>query len=251
MLAAMATFGGAAIWLVWGGSRDQRALYLAGVFVAIASAFAYLPADGVRARLGGWSAARPWWNAGLVEAFLPLCLWMFVRAFPRVLHLDRSEGLIRAAITVTAAFGVALFLLNLIRGLGGPRFADLGVELGASSRGRESFLYWGVILALATPALPICFLRARAAGPSERRRVSRFALGLAVGLGPFFLELMAEAFAPPFRRLMDARMARLVGSVILFPPLLSVPLFTAHAVVADRLMDVRVILGRASRYVLL
>jgi Protein kinase domain len=249
MLAAMATFGAAAIWLTWGGSHDPRALYLAGVFVAIASAFAYLPAERLQS-LGSWWTAQPWWNAVLVEPFLPLCLWLFVRTFPRVLHLDRSDAVIRAGIGTTAMVGVALFLLNLIRGLGGPRFADLGAELGASSRGPESFLYWGVILAVAAPALPVLFLRARAAVPSERQRVRRFALGLAVGLGPLLLELLAESLLPPFRRFMDGHTARLVGSLVLFPPLLSIPFFTAHAVVADRLLDVRVILGRASRYLL-
>ncbi|OFV88039.1 MAG: hypothetical protein A2V74_07100 [Acidobacteria bacterium RBG_16_70_10] len=250
VLAALAMFGSAALWLTWGGFRDPRALYLAGVFVAIASAFAYVPAHSLRTSLGPRWTAQPWWNAVLVEAFLPLCLWSFVRAFPRVLHLDRTERLIRAAIGVTAAVGIGLFLLNLVRAFGGPRFAELGVGLGALSRGPESFLYWGVILALAAPALPVCLLRTRAATLSERRRVHRFALGLALGLGPLFLEILAEALFPAFRRLMDGPSARVVGSVVLFPPLLSIPLITAHAVVTERLLDVRVLLGRASRYLL-
>jgi len=238
--ATMAMYGGTAVWLAVAGFRDRRALSLAGVFFTIASAFAYAPAGGLGTSPGSWWAARPWWNAVLVEAFLPLCLWDFVRAFPRVLHLDRTERVIRTAIGVTAALGVSFFLVDLTRALGGlrPRFDS------------ETSAYWGAIVALAVPALPVCLLRARAAAPSERGRVGRFALGLALGLGPVLLEILAEALIPPFRRLMDAPFARVVGAAILFPPLLSIPLFTAHAVLSDRLLDVRPLLGRAARYLL-
>jgi hypothetical protein len=239
-LAAIVVFGGAALWLGWAGSRDPRALWLAGVFITVASAFAYVPAGGFLASLGPRGMARPWWSAMLVEVFLPLCLWCFVREFPRVLHLERTERVVRAAIGATAAVGVALFLLDLARVLG-------GVHLGPDP---DSLAYWGVIVGLAVPALPVSFLRARSAAPSEGRRVRRFALGLALGLGPFLLEVLAEALVPPFSRLMDSPSASTLGSLILFPPLLSIPFVTAHAVVADRLLDVRPLLGRAARYLL-
>ena len=247
-LAAMVVFGGTALWLTWGGSRDPRALFLAGVFVTIASAFAYAPAGGLRAVLGLRWTADPWWNAILVEAFLPLCLWCFVRAFPRLLVLGHGERLIRAAIGVSAAAGTGLFLLNLARALGAPPPAGLAGWLTLFYS--ESLVYWGLILTLAAPALPVCLLRARSATASERRRVSRFALGLMVGLAPLFLEVLAEALFPPFQRLMDAPAAQLVARAILFPALLSLPLITAHSVVTERLLDVRVLLGRAARYLL-
>ena len=116
--AAMPAFGGAAIWLVRGGSRDPRALWLAGVLITIASAFAVGPADDLAASRGWAWAGRPWWNVTQVEGFLPFCLWSFVRSFPRVLHLERTERLIRLAIGLTAAAGVALFLLNVAVSLG-------------------------------------------------------------------------------------------------------------------------------------
>jgi hypothetical protein len=246
---AMAVFGGAALWLAWAGSRDPRALWLAGVFMTVASGFAYMPAGGLRAALDPRWTAHPWWNAVLVEAFVPVCLWCFVRAFPRVLHLERTETVVRAAIGVTAVVGVALFLLNLTVVFGATK-AEPAPWWNAVGLGHESPTYWGIIIALAAPALPMSFLRARSAAPSERRRVSRFALGLALGLGPLFLEVLAEASIPPFRRLMDAPSATLLGVLVLFPPLLSIPFVTAHAVVADRLLDVRPLLGRAARYLL-
>ncbi|HVO10301.1 MAG TPA: protein kinase [Vicinamibacteria bacterium] len=249
-LAAMLVFGGATMWLAWGGSRDPRALWLAGVFVTVASAFAFGPAAELSAsRVGRW-VSRPWANAMLVEGYLPLCLWCFVRAFPRVLHLERTERVIRAAIMVTAAAGVVLFLLNLGVALGALGLVESPRHWNAGRLGAVPLAYWGVIIGLALPALPLSFLRARSAAPSERRRVRRFALGLALGLGPLFLEVLAEAVIPPFRRLMDSPSASLLGSLILFPPLLSIPFVTAHAVVADRLLDVRPLLGRAARYLL-
>jgi hypothetical protein len=236
----MATFGAVALWLVWGGFRDPRALFLAGVFLSVASAFAYVPAGYVRNLLSPRWTLRPWWNALAVEAFIPLCLWCFVRVFPRVLHLERTERLVRAAIGTAAAAGVALFALNLARTFGRPPLAF----------GHESLGHWGVILALSAPALPVAVLRNAAADPGERRRVARFALGLVLGLGPFFLELMAEVLIPPFRRLMDSPTAEVVGSLVLLPALVSIPVVTAHAVVSDRLLDVRLILGHAARYLL-
>jgi hypothetical protein len=248
-LAATVVFGGAALWLTWAGSRDPRALWLAGVFITVASAFAYMPAGGFQASLAPRWTIRPWWNAILVEVFLPLCLWCFVRAFPRVLHLERTERLVRAAIVVSAAAGSVLFLSNLVGALGGAQTSPPH-GWNVLRLGHESLVYWGVIVALAAPALPVSFLRARSAAPSERRRVGRFALSLTLGLGPLFLEVLAEALIPPFRHWMDAPSANVVGFLILFPPFLSIPLVTAHAVVAERLLDVRPLLGRAARYLL-
>lgn len=245
--AAMLAFGGAAVWLLRGGSRDRRALWLAGVFVTIASAFATGPVDDLAASRSWLGADRQWWRAAQVEVFLPFCLWSFVRSFPRVLHLERSERLIRVAIGLTAVAGVAMFLLNLAAALGA--LAEQPRRLAAGSV-HGGFAYWGLIAALAAPALPFSFLRSRSAAPGERLRVARFGLGLALGLGPMTLEILAEALVPSFRRFMDNPTATAVGSLLLFPLLLCVPVMTAHAVVAHRLLAVRPLLGRAARYLL-
>ena len=248
--AVMVAFGSAALWLIWGGSRDARALWLAGVFMTVASAFAVGPASDFGASRGWYWTAHPWWNAMPVEGFLPLCLWCFVRSFPRVLHLERTERVIRVAIGVTAGAGIALFLLNLAIAFGGLGPAQPPRRWDAVSPSYGSFVYWGVIAALSAPALPLSLLRARSAAPTERRRVGRFALGLGLGLGPLVVEILAETVIPPLRRSLDTPSAMAFVSLILFPPLLSVPLVTAHAVVADRLLDVRPLLGRAARYLL-
>ena len=41
-----------------------------------------------------------------------------------------------------------------------------------------------------------------------------------------------------------------LGRLFVYPPLLSIPFVTAHAVLADRLLDVRPLVGRAARYLL-
>ena len=249
--AAMLAFGGSALWLIRGGTRDRRALWLAGVFMTVASAFAGPPAGAVAASLLASVTERPLWQLAQVEVFLPFCLWSFVRSFPRVLHLERGEKLIRLAITVTGAIGAALWLLNASASIGILPEPSVGLTVldGGFTRG-QAFAYWGVLAALAAPALLVSMLRSRSAAPSEQRRVARFALGLALGLGPMVLEILAEALVPPFRRLMDAPGAMAFGSLILFPPLLFVPILTAHAVVADRLLAVGPLLGRAGRYLL-
>ena len=248
-LAAMLVFGGTALWLVSACSRDVRALWLAGTFITVASSFAYLPARGLQTALGPAWTARPWWNAALIEGFLPLCLWRFVNVFPRVRHLERAERLIRGAIAVSGAAGLCLFLASLVDALGRGRGSGI-VRWGGAAVGHQSITYWGVLVGLATPALAVSFLRARSAAPEERRRVSRFTLSLALGLGPLMVEILAEALVPPFRRWMDTPLARAAGLLILFPPFLLVPVVTAHAVVSDRLLEVRPLLGRAARYLL-
>ena len=247
--AVMLAFGAAGLWLVRGGSRDARALWLGGVFLTIASSFAAAPAGHLAAARGWHLAGRPWWDAMLVETFLPLCLWCFVRSFPRVLHLERTERLIRVAVGVAAGLGVALFLLNLAVAFSGLGPAPLR-RWDGSSPGFASFAYWGAIAGLAAPALPLSFLRARLATPGERRRVRRFALGLALGLGPLVLEILAETAIPALRRFLDTRSGMTLGRLFVYPPLLSIPFVTAHAVLADRLLDVRPLLGRAARYLL-
>ena len=212
---AMAVFGGAALWLAWAGSRDPRALWLAGVFMTVASGFAYMPAGRLRMALGPRWTAHPWWNAVLVEAFVPVCLWCFVRAFPRVLHLERTEIVVRVAIGVTAVAGVRPLLAEPDRGVRGhqgrpsplvergPPRTRVPRVLGHHHRPR------GARAARVLPACPV-------GRPERGRRVSRFALGLALGLGPLFLEVLAEASIPPFRRLMDAPsaiLARLPGAL--------------------------------------
>ena len=248
--AAMLAFGGSALWLVRGGMRDRRALWLAGVYMTVASAFAGPPARAFAVTLFPSWTLQPFWQLAQVEVFLPFCLWSFVRSFPRVFHLERGERLIRVAIALTAAFGAALWLLNALVAVGlvEPNLRLAGAS-GDVTRSR-AFAYWGVLSALAAPALLVSLLRSRYAPPSEQRRVVRFALGLALGLGPMVLEILAEALVPPFRRLMDVPGATALGGLMLFPPLLCVPILTAHAVVAHRLLAVGPLFTRAGHYLL-
>jgi hypothetical protein len=239
--AAMLAFGLSSLWLVRGGIRDRRALWLAGVFMTVASAFAAPPAGALVASLIGPWTARPLHQLLQVEVFLPFCLWSFVRSFPRVLHLERGERLIR--------FAIVLYLLSAAFAVG--LLADPLTGLANGSRGRGgAFAYWGVIALFSAAALLVSLLRSRSAPPTERRRVGRFLLGLALGLGPIVLEILAEALVPAFRRAMDDPAAMALGSMIVFPPLLFIPVLTAQAVVADRLLAVGPLLGRAARYLL-
>ncbi len=248
--AAMLAFGGSALWLVRGGMRDRRALWLAGVYMTVASAFAGPPARAFAVTLFPSWPLQPLWQLAQVEVFLPFCLWSFVRSFPRVFHLERGERLIRVAIALTAAFGAALWLLNALVAV---RLVEPHLRLAGASGDvtrSQAFAYWGVLSALSAPALLVSLWRSRYAAPSEQRRVARFALGLALGLGPMVLEILAEALFPPFRRLMDAPGATALGGLMLFPPLLCVPILTAHAVVAHRLLAVGPLFTRAGHYLL-
>ena len=118
----MVAFGGAALWLTWAGSRDARALWLAGVFMTVASAFAYGPASDFRASLGpaldGPSVVER--HASSRSSCPSACGASCAPSRACCTSSGRS-AVVRAAIGVTAGAGVALFLLNLAIAFGGTR----------------------------------------------------------------------------------------------------------------------------------
>ncbi len=248
VLATGLTFAVSAVILLRGGRFDRRTRPLAGFFLAVSAATSqFFLSQAVESSLVG--TALRWISAFLPECFLPYFLWRFVEDFPRVFHLSRWSRLIRWMGRMSGAVGLALFATNALY--------RLPVPLGhAPGKWVESVLrdatgpYWLLLFLLALPALLVGTLRSWEADAEERRRLRLFLSGLALGVIPLFSIVLGEVISESFHRFIDQGWHRLAASFLVYPALLSIPVTTTYAVVAQRLLTVRLILHRAARLTL-
>lgn len=240
--ASLVVFMATAVWLRVGGRSDARALALSGFFFLIACAFGRRFLD-VLARWPVWYGL---FVKGIYpDTFLPVFLWRFVQRFPEVLRLSRADVWCARALRVAIAVSSALFLTNILAVHG---VAPLWLQ--PLQRSDLSGAYWAVLFAIMLPAFPLFLVRARRAGLDDRRRLAVFALGIAVSVVPAILEIVAELLLPAFRAAMWSPAARRATAPFFFGLLLIAPVVTAYSILVDRVLDVRVTLGRTARYLL-
>jgi serine/threonine-protein kinase len=232
--------------------RDRRALALGGFFLTIASAAAYPGAARAVAHAHALQTPLAAGLALLPECFLPYFLWQFVRDFPRVVALSRLDELARRAGQVSAACGALLALNHFCAWLQMPSNPAAVPWLGIWSRNHPSGAYWALTFLLAGPALGVALLRTREAARGERRRLGLFLGGLVAGVAPLFVLVSLEALVPAVREVMLRPGGQQVGLLIVYLPLLAVPLTTAYAVLATSLLGApvaapRVLAGERGR----
>ena len=107
---------------------------------------------------------------------------------------------------------------------------------------------WPLVLALSLLAVPVLLWRARTAAADERPRVRLFVRGLALGLTPFALEVVAEGLFPAYSAFTSREPAHTVVATVLFGSLATVPFVTAYSVIFDRVVEVRVVLRAALQH---
>jgi hypothetical protein len=238
LLAVSLACGVGALALLRSERRDPRAGHLGTLFLLLAAACSH--------RTAGWlGAALPLWAPGLgalhalaVEAFVPARLWSFVRAFPRLVALRPLDAGLARGQRLASAAGVVWALVHLAAWMHHPADPADGA-LGVLTRWHAGGLFWGLLLAAAAPALALALRRAREAAPGERRRVTFFVVALAVGLAPLTVLVVLEAFVPAFARFMQPSERERLGAALVFGGVLTLPLTCAYAVVAHRVLDVR------------
>jgi hypothetical protein len=226
--------------LVGGNRSDPRAAWLGGVLVLIAAALA----PGVNRASTGVvlvSLVRP-------DALLPAFFWRFVAEFPS--RLSGTTGrVVRQFATAALALGTLALLANLST-LAWPLALDndwRGPLVVAAPRGGW---YWGLTLGVSALALPVLLWRARSATPAERPRVRIFVRGLALGLTPFALEVLAESASASYHAFSSRAVVREVIGAVLFGSLALVPFVTAYSVLFDRVVETRVVLRAALQHML-
>ncbi len=194
-------------------------------------------------------------NALQLDAFMAWFLWRFVRDFPQPPVSLPVRRRIQIAVRLSAAVGVLLFVLNLLKLAARymPRFLS-GIEQWlagfAPQRGKGS--YYSLVLGLAGAAF--CLLLWRAArtvrGP-EQRRARVFLQLLAFTLGPAITEVLLELFAHRYHDYLvaDPRRHLITVSLVLLPAL-TLPFTVPYAVLVHHVLDVRLMARRALQYAL-
>jgi hypothetical protein len=249
-IAMVVEFGAVAAVLLWTHRRDLRAERLGAAFLLNAAPFADRL---LRDHLGDVDATASALARMLllvrVDAWLPLCLWLFVVEFPDPLSSARARAWTDRAIRASAWVGATLFVVNLVTPLVPPTAAPiLSRALAALEASTPGSYYWPILLTIGVPIWPFLLWRARNALPEERRRVGLFVGGLVLGLAPMGVEVLLEAYVPPFRRLMDDPAVVRATGIFLFTMLAAAPAVTAYSVVVDRVFDLRVAIRAALRY---
>lgn len=231
----MLMFAAAGAWLGLGGRADPRARNLGIFYLLIAAAFARRFLPGVSEE-----PLVTLLRAGCPDAFLAFFLWRFVGQFPRTVRFGPADRFCRHAERASLVAGLSLFVVTVLLGL------HLTPWLRVLGRSHPAGLYWAVVLGLTMPALPVAWLRARSSLPEERRRLEIFTFGLVAGLAPMLADILVEVAFPDFRRQMVEHLrARALAFQIC---LLAVPSVTAYSVLVDQVLDVRMVVGRALRY---
>lgn len=245
VLTAMAVFAGAAVVLLTAGSRDSRSLSLAGVFLCFSAAMSqrFLP------QLSTVLPPAEILVAFLPDAFLPAFFWMFVRDFPRVVRFSRWSRLIQPMLWSSLVIGCFLFTVNAIARLNDLEGPDGPAWVQPFLR-RATGIYWGTLAILTLLAPLVSLLRLRSAPGDEKKRVRTFLAGLAIGIAPLFVQLLLETLIPAYFKITSMPRWQALSASILYAFLLTVPVTTTYAVVARRVLDLRLVLNRAARFAL-
>ncbi len=250
-LAVMAAFAVSGAILVAGGRRDRRAVLFGAQLVAFASVFADRPI-GRLASLATPSAAGAF--DGLLalrpDAFVPALLWVFARDFPRSATFGAARRIPAVAISVALGAGAALATATLASALARGAGAAVPVPLAVLDRWGAPSVYWEPLVLLALSALPFIVWQARRAPIGERRRVRLFVTGLVVGSAPMLVDVLLEAFVPPFAEWVSEPGRRWASGLLLYALLLVVPVATAYAVLVEQALDVRLVVRKALQYAL-
>jgi Protein kinase domain len=242
-LVSAVVFLAAGVTVALAGRWDPRTAPLAGLFLSIASAPGISLTIFMGSGLGRQVASAP-----LFETFFPFFFWWFVEGFPRVVRLERRGRWIgwlkRASLWVGAAF----FLVNLVDRLLPVEFVprELAFFVLRSTNGG----YWLTLFALALPAPLVIFARLRHAEGEERRRAKLFMIGLAVGILPIIVVVLAEILIPGLSASLSSPRMRLIESMVLYGFMLTIPVTLGYAAVARHALDFRFALSRATRAVL-
>jgi hypothetical protein len=241
-LVALLSFTIVGAGLIYGGHRDLRARHLGVVLVLLGSV---MTNPLLRQADAAWPVLPT--LVGLLrgvvlEAMLPAALWLFVQSFPQAVWSPRDTAWLRRGLRWSTAIGVVLMVANALFAAGAPwpGLAALNRNLPDSS------YFWRLVVVMAMPALAAMWWRRRDAVADERAKVTAFMAALVLALLPSAAVIGLRATPAGVWLLSHFD---LTGAVM-FSGLIALPLATAYAVVAHRVLDVQLVLRNAARYAL-
>lgn len=250
-------FGIPAAFLFIGGRGDPRAVALGSFFLMGITAWCNKPlsrATEMFGSVGDGGAGRFFdaVNALELDALMAFFLWTFLREFP-VPSRQPERRWVDLMVLACGAVGIALFVLNLLAHLAaGPWLPEsVSALLAQIVPMRGMGIYYSLLMPPIALALPYLVWKGRSLEESEYRRVRVFVLGIAIGLAPMLLDVLAELFVLPYRTWIQEHPRFRLGTLLLFGLFtFAVPIATTYAVLVHRVLDVKLIARRALHYTL-
>jgi hypothetical protein len=245
LLALTVIFGVAASILDVGG-KDRRTRALAVCYWTMAAAVA---TPGIR-----WLARQfPTIETVAVlaalhpDAFFASGLWQFGRDFPVLARFGAIDRLSLVAVRVTLLVATVLIGFNLVSVLA----PGMATSLAPFQRvGGYGDWFWNLTFLAAAPALGVIAWRGRSATGQEAARVRLFLFSLVLCFLPLVIGVLAEGLSPAFARLSQSPAGQFWGSILVYTPIFVLPFATAYAIAVDNVLEVRVVIQRALRYLL-
>jgi hypothetical protein len=248
-LLGIGVFAGTAVWLDVTGRDDRRAQALAGVYWTSAASFAHglmyaLPA------LAIFPVGVTLLRSIQPEAFFPLFLWQFARDFPSVTRFGVIDRLSRVGVVTGGVAALTLFVANIAVRV--PSVIASLPALSVLDRSHESSgrWFWLIVFATAIAALVWIVVRGELAERAERRRVRMFLWSIVAGVAPVAIMVAIESTWSGIASFMRTDTGRIIGAVIVYPPMFAFPLATAYVVLAHDVLDITSAAQRALRYLL-
>ncbi len=245
-------FGAVGLGLVVGAREDRRASYMGCLLIVIASAMSQRGMHWLVPRTMLPEALRFLRLGFHPGAFAVLFLWLFAREFPRVVRLSPLERPLTWGVSLATVFSVGSFLAGVGAAFLSPEAPEKAVVLGLFTRNHRWGFYWIGLLGLVLAAALAALLRRRDTSREERRRVMFLVSGLALGITPVVLIVIAHYVSVwlGLNGLLAERRRLLFFGALAYAFMLTVPLTAAYAVTAHRVFELRVVVRRTLQHLL-
>jgi len=242
-IALLVAFTSLGLTLIASNRNDVRASWLGAVLVMIV-----VPLTGVFVRpailgvLAQIDAIRP-------DAFLAAALWRFAAEFPTIMA-GRKRAIVLGIATVATLIGAVFAAVNLSLLVVPASREVLDWRAAFLTWNGVGSVYWPVLFLLSAGALIVLITRLFASTGEDRVRTRIFVTGLAIGILPFFLEVLAEESFAPYKAWVHSAAIEPIAATILFGAFATVPFLTAYSVIYDRVVDTRFLVRAAIQYAL-
>ncbi len=246
LIGPLLVFGFSGAALLYSGDRDPRAIRLGVFYVVVAATFATRP---IAAATSG-AASGVSLLAGLQpDAFLAATFLALLLRFPAApAHLPAQVGLVRLE-KAAAALGLFLFLVTPVAVLAsGSPLGEALIVVGRDGGDGRGRLFWAAQFSVMALGARLALRKARLASGDEGRRVAGFVVAVFVGLAPLVLLTLVSVLVPGAERWVDRYEA--ATDTIVYGGLLSLPVTTAAAVAAGRVLGLRLLARRALSHAL-
>ena len=242
-LAVGALYALSAAALVLLGRRDVRAWSL-GAFLG---GFGCALMDGyIRTDVPLLAAAK-----GLrTDAFFSASLWFFCTAFPGPAKSAGLAATFTVGVIATAMLGVALAATDAVAayGLAGTGVvAPVAAAVSRFSQGASDWFFTLQFLSM-LPLLVLMRIKAREAGPDEKRRLTWLTMGIAIALTPLTLDVFVNTLWPGYHEWTRGTPFWTVRSAAIMTALAVLPPASAYSALVHRAVDIGFAFRAAAQY---